>query len=650
MASRCALFLLIGGLTSIPWGFAQDVVHPGDMRVRLKTVAAWNPVLNLESESLELTPTDIVPLGDGSGRLLMSTLGGTIRVLDHDGLRDEPLFNHVQSGLQLQQESGATGIAVHPNFAGDAQAFGYGKIYTITTENNAARGGVAIESVDFAFDDEVHQDVIREWDLSEIVGDPNQNSLPSISTVDSREILRVAQPGPFHNIFDLTFDRSVSPDHSDFGQLYITSGDGGNSTSNLSSATTRKLTSQDLSTVYGNVLRINPNPNAHQLVRINENTGSPAYSISPANPFATDDEIESREAATLAEIFAYGLRSPFRINIDSQAGIIAVSDVGEGQREEVSIVESAGNYGWGKFEGTRQDNDFVEILGPSLHTPPVFEYGRDVGRSAIGGTVYRGSDFPELFGKYVFADFGQGSDSGRLFYGSVDPLNEEFGEIFEFDLSLSQPRFPISTDNDDVADTEGSLPDRLFSIGEDANGELLLIGGQDPRTMVNSVEGAFVIRLTRGLGCDVTGEGLCDLDDLNLLVLARNQNRDDRLFDVDWDDVFDGQDIDHWLQQASTENESSYRLGDANLDGSVDFIDFLRLAVEIGNPDSDWIQGNFDGREGTNFADFLLLASNFGAAPVAAVPEPCSTSLVMALVVCSLVRRRTNQPTNADGS
>ena len=95
-------------------------------------MAAWNPDLNLGSEALELTPTDVVPLDDGTGRLLIATLGGTIRVYDRQaGLLPEPLFNNQQSGLQLQQESGMTGIAVHPNFAGNPAEFGYGKIYTI---------------------------------------------------------------------------------------------------------------------------------------------------------------------------------------------------------------------------------------------------------------------------------------------------------------------------------------------------------------------------------------------------------------------------------------------------------------------------------------------------------------------------------------
>ena len=631
--------VLLSTLLSLGQAFAQNAVEPGDLSVRLKTVAAWNPDLNLGSEALELTPTDVVPLDDGTGRLLIATLGGTIRVYDRQaGLLPEPLFNNQQSGLQLQQESGMTGIAVHPNFAGNPAEFGYGKIYTITTENSESNNGPSQGQVDFPFAGEVHQDVIREWDLGTIVGNATQSSLPNISLSDSREVLRVAQPGPFHNLTDITFDRSRGPTHSDYGQLYISSGDGGNSSTNASTSTTRRQASQDLSSIYGNVLRINPDPDAHSLVRNNANTGSPAYSISPVNPFARDEATESREANTLAEIYAYGLRSPFRLNIDSLLGTITFGDVGERNHEEISFVTYGGNHGWGKFEGTRQENDFVELAGPAPHSPPVFEYGRDVGQSVIGGVVYRGSIFPELYGKYVFGDFGQGGVSARLFYGTIDPTDDSLSQIFEFDLGRSEALFPVSTDEDDTIDREAALPDRLFSIGEDENDELLLIGGQDPRSAVSSVEGAFVIRLTRGLGCDIGGDGRCTIDDLNELVLARNSNSDSPLLDIDWNDALDDVDISSWLQQASAENDLLYRSGDTDLDGDVDFADFLSLSANFGNREANWTQGNFDGRDGTQFADFLALSEHFGAvATVQNVPEPSFN--VFALLAFLLVRR-----------
>lgn len=620
---------------------AQEV--PIGFRARLRTVASWTPDFNLASRTLELTPTDIVPLSDGTGRLLIATLGGTIRVLDPNaGLLDLPLIRSDQTGSQLQQESGMTGIALHPNFAGDETQFGFGKLYTITTENSAANGGVAPELVDYPFENEVHHDVVREWDIASIVSTPGTSALPDIGVGDSRELMRVAQPGPFHNVVDLTFDYSLDALEPGYGELFITSGDGGNSRTNSSTTDSRKQTSQDLGSVYGNVLRINPDPEAHEIVRHSTATGLPAYSVSPDNPFAADEENESRAASqSLAENFAYGLRSPFRIGIDSQDGTILVSDVGERLREEVSVIEAAGNYGWGRFEGTLEANPHIELEGPSEHAPPLFEYGRDVGFSAIGGTVYRGRDFPQLFGKYVFADFGQATETARLFYGSVDPADADFGEFFEFDLSLSTAEFPISTNGDELPDAVGALPDRIFSLAEDADHELVLLGGPDPRSGVPTTNGAFAIRLTRGLGCDVDGDGACLIEDLDRLIQTLNAEEFDRLMDINWDALTNALDIDAWLRQASAEREMEFLRGDANLDGTVDFTDFLEMSGNFGDPDSAWSGGNFDGMSGTDFADFLLLSANFTTSEeLQTVPEPASQWLVLMAVFAALPRRR----------
>lgn len=609
-------------------GWGQDVVLPG-MAARLQTVTAWIPNNDLTSSTMELTPTDIVALPDG--RLLLATLGGTIRVVSGRTLLDDPLLSHEQVGLDLQLESGMTGIAIHPNFASqDASAFGRGKLYTITTENSFGRGGTAGEAVDFPFDGEVHQDVVREWDISPIINDTSINSLPELNVSHSRELMRVAQPGPYHNLVDLMFD--------DVGDLYITSGDGGNSADNASTTQSRKQTSQDMSTIYGNVLRINPDPAAHALVRASALTGEPAYSIPPTNPFASDDVVETRGADTLAEIFAWGLRSPFRIGRDSLEGTILVSDVGEARREEISVIELGGNYGWGRFEGTREDNDFVTLYPAAEHSPPLFEYGRDDGRSAIGGTVYRGTSFPQLYGKYVFADFGQATPTARLFYGGVDPEGDDYGKIYEFNLDSSEALFPVSTDGDSIPDTMAPLPDRIFSIAEDQNGELLILGGPDPRAGVPTADGAYLIRLGTDLRCDVIPDRECNVEDLDALTFGLQQPSPSLRLDIDWDGVPDNQDIDAWLDQVGDRNGQSYKRGDTDLDGRVDFADFLRLSAAFGMPDTGWTEGNFNGDPlGTDFADFLTLSANFDQATVVSIPEPRSGWQLVWLMICWIV-------------
>jgi hypothetical protein len=435
--------------------------------------------------NFELTPTDLIPFNDGTGRLMLATLGGTIRVIDGDGnLLPAPLLATSQTGLQLQQESGMTGIALHPDFARPG-TFGFGKLYTITTENGSGNGGLGDNNVDFPVAADVHQDIVREWDLTPIVGNRNANSLPAVQLGNSRELLRVDQPGPFHNVVDLAFNSNAQPGQPDYGQLYITSGDGGAGGNRA----------QDRTGVFGKVLRINPSPAAHPLVRTSARSGQPAYSVSPDNPFNGDDATESTnrpgtgENDTLAEVFAYGLRSPYRLTFDRGTGDLYLGDVGDAAREEVDRITAGENYGWPSREGT------LGAQPPGGSVDPLFEYPRSEGQVVVGGFVYRGTALPQLVGKYVFADFGQGRASGRLFYGNVDPNDPNVGDFFEFVIDAAGPQFPIDVNGDLLPDSQGLLPDRIFSIGEDERGELYLVAGQDPRGFAPSVPGAFIVRV-----------------------------------------------------------------------------------------------------------------------------------------------------------
>ena len=479
-------------------------VETGSIAVKLNSLINWDPEMNGNSPNFELTPTKTVNLNDGTGRMLISTLGGTIRVMRPNGsgyeLLAAPLLGSAQVGFEQQQESGMTAIALHPNFAGSQTQFGYGKLYTITVEDSANNGGLTNTDVDFPFNNEVHQDVLREWDISAIVGQANLNTLPAITVADSRELLRIDQPGFCHNLVDAAFDTSAQVGDENYGLLFLTLGDG------CAGFQDRIRESQDLSTIYGNVLRIDPDPTAHALVRVTSNStapnaGQPTYSIPDSNPFNGDDGVEDRNASTLAEIFAYGFRSPYRIGFDSETGDIFIGDVGEGAREEVTQFESGTNAGWGRYEGTRMNAD-IPLGGPSPHTEPVFEYITSIGRTVVGGVVYRGTEIPELQGKYVFADFGNHFPTGKLFYGSVDPNDPEFGEIFALQLDPEGDLFPIDTNGNSVPDEDSLLPDRIFAIAEDKDGELLLIVGQDPRSFLPSVPGAYVVEVNLGVPTD----------------------------------------------------------------------------------------------------------------------------------------------------
>jgi glucose/arabinose dehydrogenase len=189
----------------------------------------------------------------------------------------------------------------------------------------------------------------------------------------ARQLLRVDQPFANHNGGDLAF----GPD----GFLYIGLGDGGGAGDPFGNG-------QSLQTLLGKMLRIDPRP-----------SGGAPYTVPASNPFV------GRPGAR-PEIWAYGLRNPWRFSFDRETGDLWIADVGQSSLEEIDRqpASSGGgeNYGWNAFEGT------VPFSGsPSSEevVEPVFEYDHIGGVCAVaGGYVYRGSAIPALDGAYLFAD------------------------------------------------------------------------------------------------------------------------------------------------------------------------------------------------------------------------------------------------------
>lgn len=188
-----------------------------------------------------------------------------------------------------------------------------------------------------------------------------------------RTLITQEQPSANHNGGNVI----VGPD----GMLYLGLGDGGGAGDPLGAG-------QDLSTLLGSLLRIDP-------------AGDP-YTIPPDNPFVDDPDARP-------EIWAYGLRNPWRFSFDAETGDLWIADVGQSSREEINWVPAGSgggqNFGWSRMEGTlTYDGD-----EPEGHVPPVFEYQTsDTRCSVTGGYVYRGSAIPELVGSYVFSDYCEG--------------------------------------------------------------------------------------------------------------------------------------------------------------------------------------------------------------------------------------------------
>lgn len=239
----------------------------------------------------------------------------------------------------------------------------------------------------FAFDPDFQQNRYVYVHYTAPSSNPAQTSVISRFTWDagldriplSSERILLENPQTFtnHNGGMLAF----GPDD----MLYIAFGDSGSSGDPNNEA-------QDLSTLHGNVLRIDVHP---------ADPGDP-YDIPADNPYLST-------AGARPEIWANGLRNPFRFSFDSQTGTLWLGDVGQGSREEIDIIERGANYGWRVLEGTERFNDNGNSLPDSAFTPPVFDYPHSEGRSVIGGYVYRGNAFASLFGKYVYGDFVSGT-------------------------------------------------------------------------------------------------------------------------------------------------------------------------------------------------------------------------------------------------
>ncbi|MGD8375543.1 MAG: PQQ-dependent sugar dehydrogenase [Acidobacteriota bacterium] len=191
------------------------------------------------------------------------------------------------------------------------------------------------------------------------------------------------------------------------GYLYIASGDGGG-------ACNPGDTAQSLQELRGKILRID--------------VDAVRYAIPPDNPFAGAD-------GNLDEIWAYGLRNPFRFSIDAGTGDLYIGDVGQYDREEVDWVPGTStggeNYGWDVFEGTLCPVPTCDVKPCSVsdYVPPVHEFDHTEGRVVIGGYVYRGCRLPDLRGTYFFANTGTPVWSFRMDGGVPTELQNRTAEL-----------------------------------------------------------------------------------------------------------------------------------------------------------------------------------------------------------------------------
>jgi uncharacterized repeat protein (TIGR03806 family) len=209
----------------------------------------------------------------------------------------------------------------------------------------------------------------------------------TLSLASEEKLFTIDQPYDNHNGGSISF----GPD----GYLYLGLGDGGSGNDPLNAG-------QSLNTNLGKFIRIDVNvPFAQR------------YAIPPTNPYAADNTPCNRTSSTTlaatnvrcAEIYASGVRNPWRWSFDTVSGQLWCADVGQGLYEEVDLIVLGGNYGWNQREGA---HCFVNNCQTAGLIDPVVEYPRSIGNSITGGYVYRGTGIPSLAGKFVFGDFGSG--------------------------------------------------------------------------------------------------------------------------------------------------------------------------------------------------------------------------------------------------
>jgi len=362
---------------------------------RLNTLPPQNPGLAIRLQLVAsnlVSPTVLTHAHDGSGRLFIADQAGQIRIVDNAGsLLSTPFLdisNKLVTLMPGYDERGLLGLAFHPGYSTNGRFF----VYYAAPPPNTNYDNMTV--------------------LSEFKVSTNNPNLADPGS--ERVLLTINEPEFNHEGADIVF----GPD----GYLYLGPGDGGGA--------------GDQHGTYGNAQSLTTF--LGKMLRIDVDSGTP-YGIPSDNPFVNTPGAQP-------EIYAYGLRNPWRFSFDrggTHQGFVA--DVGQNLWEELDLLRKGGNYGWRILEGNHL---FDPTVAAALNVNvlaldyPIFEYGHGpIGISIIGGFVYRGTNYPALNGQYVFGDFSTSFSipDGQIYY--LSQTRPGIWERFPFQLWPGNARF-----------------------------------------------------------------------------------------------------------------------------------------------------------------------------------------------------------------
>ncbi len=454
---------------------ATDMCEAGAIRIKLVPVGGTG-----RGTGDLISPVSLTHANDGSHRLFVVDQAGYIRVIEDDAVLPTPFLDLTAKIPTLNpdfDERGVLGLAFHPDYVNNGRFF---------VRYSAPRTGMPGEPcLTDPFITGCHAEVLAEYQVS--MADPN------VADPSSEIILFSAdKPEWNHNAGHVAFGPG--------DYLFWSLGDGGGANDGLPGGVHGpEGNGQNINTPLGKVLRIDVD------------AGAP-YAIPPTNPFA---------GATpgLDEIYAYGLRNPYRFSFDRANGMLYLGDAGQDLFEEIDIIALGGNYGWVIREGfhcfdpanpgtplascpmtgamgeplLNPVNEYLHPLSCTMDADCA-DYGvgcdetaslceNEGGLAVVGGYVYRGTEFPALDGHYVFGDFSADfGATGRLYYFETTGPN-----------AFERVQFIIGAD-------DASFGKVLKGFGEDEDGEIFVLASDNlgpmrgtPTGAVYRIEECFVV-------------------------------------------------------------------------------------------------------------------------------------------------------------